>query len=146
MHIFSVELWTLISDCWKLFQERQTSGAAWLGARLLLFYLRSRLKNIVKNCYPTVSLSIAFSFNGCCSIIFFWSFIYNIFALQKTDRVDDELIDEMLRAVSFFIFYTNMRYLWISVFLHSSSELGKTRLIGWEHYLNINNSHMIPEC
>ncbi|XP_024024888.1 uncharacterized protein LOC21387869 [Morus notabilis] len=50
-------------------KERQTSGATWVGARLLLFYLRSRLKNVVKNCYPT-----------------------------KTDRVDDELINEMLRA------------------------------------------------
>ncbi|PON56236.1 DNA photolyase class 1, 8-HDF type [Parasponia andersonii] len=50
-------------------KDRQTSGAAWLGARLLVFYLRSRLKSIVKNCYPT-----------------------------KTDRVDDGLINEMLRA------------------------------------------------
>ncbi|KAM6582164.1 hypothetical protein CsatB_009166 [Cannabis sativa] len=50
-------------------KDRQTSGPAWLGARLLVFYLRSRLKGIVKNCYPI-----------------------------KTDRVDDVLIDEMLRA------------------------------------------------
>ncbi|CAL5323032.1 unnamed protein product [Camellia sinensis] len=34
-------------------EERQTSGAAWLGARLLLLYLRSTIESIVKNCYPT---------------------------------------------------------------------------------------------
>ncbi|KAL5569987.1 hypothetical protein UlMin_026562 [Ulmus minor] len=50
-------------------KERQTSGAAWLGARLLLFYLRLKLRDIVKNCYPT-----------------------------KTERVDDNLVSEMLRA------------------------------------------------
>ncbi|XP_015878340.3 uncharacterized protein LOC107414695 [Ziziphus jujuba] len=50
-------------------KERQTSGAAWLGARLLLLYLRLRTKDIVKNCYPT-----------------------------KAERVDDFLINEMLRA------------------------------------------------
>ncbi|CAK9161064.1 unnamed protein product [Ilex paraguariensis] len=33
-------------------QERQTSGAAWLGARLLLLYLRSTIRNTVKNFYP----------------------------------------------------------------------------------------------
>lgn len=48
---------------------RATSGATWLGARLLLFYLRLGLGSIVKNCYPT-----------------------------KTERVDDWLINEMLRA------------------------------------------------
>ncbi|KAF5457719.1 hypothetical protein F2P56_021801 [Juglans regia] len=50
-------------------KERKISGASWLGARLLLFFLRSRLKDIVKNCYPT-----------------------------KPERVDDWLLDEMLRA------------------------------------------------
>ncbi|KAG2711105.1 hypothetical protein I3760_04G061700 [Carya illinoinensis] len=53
----------------KLFQERKTSGASWLGARLFLFFLRSRLKDIVKNCYPT-----------------------------KPERVNDWLLDKMLRA------------------------------------------------
>ncbi|KAF9668248.1 hypothetical protein SADUNF_Sadunf15G0109300 [Salix dunnii] len=50
---------------------RATSGATWLGARLLLFYLRLSLGSIVKSCYP-----------------------------NKTERVDDWLINEMLRAVS----------------------------------------------
>lgn len=50
-------------------KERQTSVASWLGAQLLLFYLRLRLKDIVKNCYPT-----------------------------KPERVDDRLVNEMLRA------------------------------------------------
>ncbi|KAK2653594.1 hypothetical protein Ddye_013450 [Dipteronia dyeriana] len=49
--------------------ERQTSRAAWLGARLLLFFLRSNLKNTVKQCYPT-----------------------------RIERADDWLISEMLRA------------------------------------------------
>ncbi|KAK1577821.1 hypothetical protein Q3G72_025116 [Acer saccharum] len=49
--------------------ERQTSRAAWLGARLLLFFLRSNLKNTVKQCYPT-----------------------------RMERADDWLISEMLRA------------------------------------------------
>ncbi|XP_031265865.1 uncharacterized protein LOC116124296 isoform X2 [Pistacia vera] len=49
--------------------ERQTSGPAWLGARLLLFYLRLNISNVVKQCYPT-----------------------------RTERVDDWLIGEMLRA------------------------------------------------
>lgn len=49
--------------------ERQASGAAWVGARLLLFYLRLNLKNILKNCYPT-----------------------------RSERADDWLIKEMLRA------------------------------------------------
>lgn len=50
-------------------KERQTSSAAWLGSRALLLYLRLRIKNIVKNCYPT-----------------------------KVERADDQIIDEMLRA------------------------------------------------
>lgn len=49
--------------------ERQTSGAAWFGARLLLLYLRFNIRNIVKNFYPS-----------------------------KPGRVDDWLINEMLRA------------------------------------------------
>ncbi|OMO85847.1 hypothetical protein CCACVL1_09967 [Corchorus capsularis] len=49
--------------------ERRTSGAARLGAQLLLFYLRLNIRNIVKNFYPT-----------------------------KTKRADDWLINEMLRA------------------------------------------------
>ncbi|KAF6152606.1 hypothetical protein GIB67_013053 [Kingdonia uniflora] len=36
----------------QIAEERQTSCAAWLGGRLLLLYLRSRVGNIVKNCYP----------------------------------------------------------------------------------------------
>ncbi|KAJ6410681.1 hypothetical protein OIU84_007437 [Salix udensis] len=48
---------------------RATSGATWLGARLLLFSLRLSLGSIVKSCYP-----------------------------NKTERVDDWLINEMLRA------------------------------------------------
>ncbi|KAM1054419.1 hypothetical protein ACFX2I_001765 [Malus domestica] len=50
-------------------KERRTSVASWLGAKFLLFYLRLTLKDIVKNCYPS-----------------------------KTERVDNWLIDEMLRA------------------------------------------------
>ncbi|CAI9771843.1 unnamed protein product [Fraxinus pennsylvanica] len=50
-------------------KNRRTSGAAWLGARLLLVYLRFNIKNILKSIYPT-----------------------------KTDRADDKLIHEMLRA------------------------------------------------
>ncbi|OVA14546.1 DNA photolyase [Macleaya cordata] len=50
-------------------EERRPSGAAWLGSRLLLFYLKLRVGNIVKNCYST-----------------------------NTGRADDWLIDEMLRA------------------------------------------------
>ncbi|PIA50064.1 hypothetical protein AQUCO_01300654v1 [Aquilegia coerulea] len=50
-------------------EERQISRAAWLGSRLLLFYLRLRLGNIVQNCYP-----------------------------RNRERVDDWLINEMLRA------------------------------------------------
>ncbi|KAK4572021.1 hypothetical protein RGQ29_030431 [Quercus rubra] len=52
-----------------LTKERQTSGASWLGARLLLFFLRLRLKDIMKSYYPT-----------------------------KPERVDDWLVNEMLRA------------------------------------------------
>ncbi|KAJ4828411.1 hypothetical protein Tsubulata_022863 [Turnera subulata] len=50
-------------------RERSTSGVAWLGARLLLSFLRLNLKSIVRNCYPT-----------------------------KSERADDWLMDEMLRA------------------------------------------------
>ncbi|XP_004309063.1 PREDICTED: uncharacterized protein LOC101314712 [Fragaria vesca subsp. vesca] len=50
-------------------KERKTSGASWLGAQFLLFYLRFQLKDIVQKCYP-----------------------------NKTERVDNWLIDEMLRA------------------------------------------------
>ncbi|XP_057952772.1 uncharacterized protein LOC131146933 [Malania oleifera] len=50
-------------------KDRRTSGPAWLGARLLLLYLRLRTKSIVKKCYPT-----------------------------RTERADDWLIHEMLRA------------------------------------------------
>ncbi|KHG08029.1 Uncharacterized protein F383_34875 [Gossypium arboreum] len=49
--------------------ERQTSAAARLGAQLLLFYLRLNIRNTLKNFYPT-----------------------------KTNRADDWLINEMLRA------------------------------------------------
>lgn len=49
--------------------ERKTSGVSWLGARLLLFYLRLRLQDIVKNCYPS-----------------------------KPEQADDWLTNEMLRA------------------------------------------------
>ncbi|KAF9617147.1 hypothetical protein IFM89_034298 [Coptis chinensis] len=40
----------------ELSEERRVSSAAWLGSRILLLYLRSNVGNIVKNCYPTVSL------------------------------------------------------------------------------------------
>ncbi|XP_051138148.1 uncharacterized protein LOC127256275 [Andrographis paniculata] len=50
-------------------QERQTSGAAWLGARLLLSYLRFSIKNTLRSFYPT-----------------------------KPDRADDQLVQEMIRA------------------------------------------------
>ncbi|KAL4018803.1 hypothetical protein IC575_022427 [Cucumis melo] len=50
-------------------KDRQVSIAAWLGARLLLSYLRLKTKDILKNCYPT-----------------------------RTDRADDWLVNEMLRA------------------------------------------------
>lgn len=53
--------------CFK--KDRQVSVAAWLGARLLLSYLRLKTKDILKNCYPT-----------------------------RTERADDWLINEMLRA------------------------------------------------
>ncbi|CAN0902562.1 Cryptochrome DASH, chloroplastic/mitochondrial [Linum grandiflorum] len=50
-------------------KERRINGAAWLGARAILFYLRSNIRSIVRNCYPT-----------------------------KPDRVDDWLLNEMIRA------------------------------------------------
>ncbi|CAA3024300.1 Hypothetical predicted protein [Olea europaea subsp. europaea] len=50
-------------------KDRRTSGAAWLGARLLLFYLRFNIRKILKSFYPT-----------------------------KTDRADHKLVHEMLRA------------------------------------------------
>ncbi|XP_057798384.1 uncharacterized protein LOC131014423 isoform X2 [Salvia miltiorrhiza] len=53
-------------------KDRQTSGAAWLGARLLLGYLRFNIRNILRSFYPT-----------------------------ETGRADDWLINEMTRAVSF---------------------------------------------
>ncbi|XP_073124044.1 uncharacterized protein [Henckelia pumila] len=49
--------------------DRQTSGAARLGAKLVLPYLRFNIRNILKSFYP-----------------------------KKTDRADDWLINEMLRA------------------------------------------------
>ncbi|CAI9092073.1 OLC1v1027220C1 [Oldenlandia corymbosa var. corymbosa] len=53
----------------QLSEDRQTSGAAWLGARLLLLYLRLNIRSILKSFYPA-----------------------------KMERVDDQLIYEMLRA------------------------------------------------
>ncbi|XP_047176191.1 uncharacterized protein LOC124843479 isoform X1 [Vigna umbellata] len=50
-------------------QDRQTSGASWLGSRILLFYLRLRTQELLKKCYPT-----------------------------RVERADDRLINEMLRA------------------------------------------------
>lgn len=50
-------------------KRRQTSRLAWLGSRLLLQYLRFSLGSIVKNCYPT-----------------------------RSERADDRLINQMLRA------------------------------------------------
>ncbi|CAA0809566.1 Unknown protein [Striga hermonthica] len=50
-------------------KERQSSGAGWLGARLLLLYLRFNIRNILKRFYPI-----------------------------KTDRADDWLTNEMIRA------------------------------------------------
>ncbi|KAK4256337.1 hypothetical protein QN277_009217 [Acacia crassicarpa] len=52
-----------------LSKDRQTSGASWLGSRLLLFYLRLRIKDLVDQYYPT-----------------------------RMKRVDDKLINEMIRA------------------------------------------------
>ncbi|KAE9464981.1 hypothetical protein C3L33_03111, partial [Rhododendron williamsianum] len=52
-----------------LSKERQTSAAAWLGARLLLFYLRLSIKNLMTNLYPT-----------------------------QVERADDWVINEMVRA------------------------------------------------
>ncbi|KAG6415624.1 hypothetical protein SASPL_123037 [Salvia splendens] len=49
--------------------DRRTSGAAWLGARLLLLYLRFNIKNILRSFYPT-----------------------------EARRADDWLINEMTRA------------------------------------------------
>uniref|UniRef100_K7LFK7 Photolyase/cryptochrome alpha/beta domain-containing protein n=1 Tax=Glycine max TaxID=3847 RepID=K7LFK7_SOYBN len=56
-------------------QDRQTSGASWLGSRILVFYLRLRTQELLKKCYPT-----------------------------RVERADDFLISEMLRAVSFLNF------------------------------------------
>uniref|UniRef100_A0A5B7B338 Photolyase/cryptochrome alpha/beta domain-containing protein n=1 Tax=Davidia involucrata TaxID=16924 RepID=A0A5B7B338_DAVIN len=50
-------------------KERGTSGVARVGATLLLLYLRLRIRNIVKNCYPT-----------------------------KPERADNQLINEMIRS------------------------------------------------
>ncbi|KAL6956414.1 hypothetical protein U1Q18_047021 [Sarracenia purpurea var. burkii] len=50
-------------------KERRTSAAAWLGARLLLLFLRLRIKNIVKSYYPT-----------------------------QVERADDWIINKMIRA------------------------------------------------
>ncbi|KAH7856202.1 hypothetical protein Vadar_033898 [Vaccinium darrowii] len=50
-------------------QERQTSPVAWLGARLLLLYLRLSIKNLMTNLYPT-----------------------------KVERADDWIVNEMVRA------------------------------------------------
>ncbi|KAG5008018.1 hypothetical protein JHK85_026560 [Glycine max] len=49
--------------------DRQTSGASWLGSRILVFYLRLRTQELLKKCYPT-----------------------------RVERADDFLISEMLRA------------------------------------------------
>ncbi|KAG8381484.1 hypothetical protein BUALT_Bualt06G0126600 [Buddleja alternifolia] len=50
-------------------EDRRSSGAAWLGARLLLVYLKLNIRNILRGFYPT-----------------------------NSDRADDWLIDEMIRA------------------------------------------------
>lgn len=50
-------------------EVRQISKAAWLGSRLLLLYLRIKVGDIVRNCYPS-----------------------------NRERADDWLINEMLRA------------------------------------------------
>ncbi|XP_057482118.1 uncharacterized protein LOC130769025 isoform X2 [Actinidia eriantha] len=50
-------------------KERPTSVAAWLGARLLLLYARLRIKNIMKNLYPS-----------------------------RVERADDWIINQMIRA------------------------------------------------
>ncbi|KAI4323830.1 hypothetical protein L6164_023406 [Bauhinia variegata] len=52
-----------------LSRDRSTSVASWVGSRLLLFYLRLRIKEIVKKCYP-----------------------------RRTERADDWLVNEMRRA------------------------------------------------
>ncbi|KAK7401168.1 hypothetical protein VNO78_12488 [Psophocarpus tetragonolobus] len=50
-------------------QDRQTSGSSWLGSRILLLYLRLRIQELLKKCYPI-----------------------------RVERADDWLINEMLRA------------------------------------------------
>ncbi|KAL4395042.1 hypothetical protein AHAS_Ahas02G0212400 [Arachis hypogaea] len=50
-------------------EDRKTSGTSWLGSRVLLLYLRLRIQELVKKCYPT-----------------------------RTERADDWLINKMLRA------------------------------------------------
>ncbi|XVE58698.1 hypothetical protein DITRI_Ditri04bG0189700 [Diplodiscus trichospermus] len=68
--------------------ERRITGAARLGAQLLLFYLRLNIRNIVKNFYPT-----------------------------KTKRADDWLINEMLRAVSSLLFEVQQKHTHTNTFM-----------------------------
>ncbi|GAB2294093.1 hypothetical protein Dimus_028310 [Dionaea muscipula] len=65
-------------------KERDVSGAAWFGARILLQFLRLSLKTTVRSCYPT-----------------------------RTERADDWLIEEMLRAVSCQLYLIGLFTLWI---------------------------------
>ncbi|KAG7037623.1 hypothetical protein SDJN02_01252, partial [Cucurbita argyrosperma subsp. argyrosperma] len=87
---------------YSFFFERQVSVAAWLGARLLLTYLRLKTKDIVKNCYPTVCelmpqfLYYFLAFH----VIELQNFPTLFCAVQRTERADNWLISEMLRAVS----------------------------------------------
>lgn len=80
-------------------QDRQTSGASWLGSRLLLFYLRLQIKDLVKKCYPTVSVFLLLIFKPS-TLVLIVDLDGANFVLQRMERADDWLINEMLRAVS----------------------------------------------
>ena len=64
LYSIQIGLFTLEATCSSLinFQDRQASGASWLGSRLLLFYLRLRIKELVKKYYPTVSTLLLWDF------------------------------------------------------------------------------------
>lgn len=129
------------------FQERKTSGASWLGARFLLFYLRFQLEDIVQKCYPNVSLSLLLShFASFVQMLLFLILVTLLTFLQKTERVDNWLIDEMLRAVSFFvlsIFYQLCRNQEPQSMLYFSNTAFKSISNFVKNFLNLNNSRMI---
>nr|DAD18606.1 TPA_asm: hypothetical protein HUJ06_020069 [Nelumbo nucifera] len=75
-------------------EERRTSEAAWLGSQLLLLYLRWRVGDILKNCYPT-----------------------------NTERADDFLIEELTRAVSSLVAAILHFSSCLPILLHLSAQL-----------------------